>query len=78
MQQHRRKKDVPLTLNDGKDEWNERCINRTTIRRKGTVPETVKNDIPNKLIKIIISKNEEEKEEKKTATNFQRKDTNLY
>lgn len=78
MQQHRRKKDVPLTLNDGKDEWNERCINRTTIRRKGTVPETVKNDIPNKLIKIIISKNEEEEEEKKTATNFQRKDTNLY
>lgn len=65
-------------LNDGKDEWNERCINRTTIRRKETVLETVKNDIPNKLIKIIISKNEEEEEEKKTATNFQRKDTNLY
>ena len=43
-------------LNDGKDEWNERCINRTTIRRKGTVPETVKT---------VTSKNRKKKKKKK-------------
>ena len=61
-----------------KGQWNERCINRTTEKR--TVPETVKT-VSRKIIKIVVPKNkeeEEEKEEKKAATNFQRKDTNLY